>query len=526
MTSFTLAPLVRQALDRYRDRPALVDERGAMLTYGELAAVVARRRDALRALPSRRVAVVLPLHLDTAVWWLTALGTEDVAVTVVPPERATEERALVLEAFSPDAVVTEPGTDIGIDVGDPVATLGSASAPPGGPGPSVLARTSLDAPPRVARPGHPREVVVTTSGTTGVPKGVVHSDETLGRALWVTTMLRRETLGVVAAPVPSRLTMAELSGVVFDGAPDDLVFLNGMPVSTISGMTVLLQAIVGGATSIIAPSFSAPAYLDLIETRGVTNLALSPHMAQSLVRHQRRSPRRTGTVLATGIGGGPATADVCRDVEAVIGGVAAVGYGLTETAGPALMARYSEGEAARWRTVGRPAPGVGARLRGHDGPGELELHHPGLCHGYLDASGRLCPPPTNDGWFATGDMARRDDDGNFVVEARASDLIIRGGRNIDHRRIERVLDACPGVARTAVVGAPSAVPGEEDVCAVVETDGADTDLGAVRRYARDHLAPGERPQRYLEVDRLPMSHDLEVRRASLRSMIRNGEIAS
>ena len=83
-----------------------------------------------------------------------------------------------------------------------------------------------------------------------------------------------------------------------------------------------------------------------------------------------------------------------------------------------------------------------------------------------------------------------------------------------------------GVVRTAVVGVPSAVPGEEDVVAVVEAEGGDTDLAALRSYARAQLAAGERPQRYLRVERLPTTRDHEVRRSALRSMIREGAISS
>jgi long-chain acyl-CoA synthetase len=161
-----------------------------------------------------------------------------------------------------------------------------------------------------------------------------------------------------------------------------------------------------------------------------------------------------------------------------------------------------------------------------DDTGELALHHPGLCEGYLDASGRISPLPTSDGFFRTGDSACRRADGNIVIGPRSSDLIIRGGRNIDHLRIERVLDACPGVVRAAVVGVPSAVPGEEDVVAVVEAEGDDTDLAALRRYARAQLAAGERPQRFVRVEHLPTTPDREVRRSALRSMIRDGAISS
>jgi acyl-CoA synthetase (AMP-forming)/AMP-acid ligase II len=522
---FTLASLVWEALERYADRLALIDEGGTPLSYADLGSAVARRADALRALGARRIAVMAPTESAMTVWWLTAMGMTGVAVTVVSPARAADERAAAVDAFGPDVIVTHADADL--DGATPVATLTSPRPSIGEHGSEVLARPS-----RAPRPPSDvteplRHIVVTTSGTTGSPKVVVHSDRSLGRALWVTTMLRRETLGGESSPIPRQLTAGELGNVVFDGGPHDLVYLNGMPVATISGMTVLLQSILTGATSVVAESFSAAKYLDLIEEQGVTNLALSPYMAQGLVRRQCRSPRRTATVLATGIGGGPASADLCREFESVIGGVTAVGYGLTETAGPALMARYSEGEAVRWETVGRPAPGVRARIgKSGDDAGELALHHPGLCHGYLDTSGRVTPLPTNDGFFSTGDSARRRADGNLVIGSRSSDLIIRGGRNVDHLRIERVLDGCPGVVRTAVVGVPSAVPGEEDVVAVVEAEGGDTDLVALRSYARAQLAAGERPQRYLRVERLPTTRDHEVRRAALRSMISEGAISS
>lgn len=496
MTGFSLAPLVRQALESHGDRVALVDEAGDGCTYRDLRAEVSRRAEALRAVPATRLAVVLPMQLDAAVWWLTALAA-DVSIAVLSGAAGDDEHEFHVAALGPDALVTADG---GLQ----------RTAPTEGP---------------ARAPAPMRQLMVSTSGTTGTPKAVIHNDETLGRAIWVTTMLRREVLGRTADLEPGALTAAILAAAVFEDGPQDLVFLNGMPLSTISGVTVLLQSILTGATSVITERFTPDGFLDLIEAVGVTNLALSPYMAQSLVRRQGRAPRITRTVLATGIGGGPASATLCHDVESTIGGLVAVGYGLTETAGPALMARYGDDQSARWETIGRPAPGVRARVRGPgDEPGDLEIAHPGLCHGYLDRTGQLKPPPTRDGFLSTGDVATVRDDGNYVIEGRASDLIIRGGRNVDHLRIERLIEPCAGVTRVAVVGAPSAVEGEEDVCAVVELDRLVTDLATVRGFVRSALAPNDRPQRILQVGRLPTTPDLEVRRSTLRAMIRQGVV--
>jgi malonyl-CoA/methylmalonyl-CoA synthetase len=164
-------------------------------------------------------------------------------------------------------------------------------------------------------------------------------------------------------------------------------------------------------------------------------------------------------------------------------------YGMTETF--MIMSNPYIGE-RRAGTVGFPLPGVSVRID----DGELLVRGPNVFAGYWRR-----PDPFVDGWFRTGDLASRSDDGYYTLLGRKSDLIISGGFNIYPREIEELLLEQPGVAEAAVVGLADDVRGEVPVAFIVPDDSFDAD--ALERCCREQLASFKVPRRFVRVESIP-----------------------
>jgi malonyl-CoA/methylmalonyl-CoA synthetase len=164
-------------------------------------------------------------------------------------------------------------------------------------------------------------------------------------------------------------------------------------------------------------------------------------------------------------------------------------YGMTETF--MTMSNPYVGE-RRAGTVGFPLPGISVRIE----DGELLVRGPNVFTGYWRR-----PDPFVDGWFHTGDLAIRSDDGYYTLLGRKSDLIISGGFNIYPREIEELLLEQPGVIEAAVVGIPDDVRGEVPVAFIVPD--AAFDPAALERCCRDQLASFKVPRRFMPVESIP-----------------------
>jgi long-chain acyl-CoA synthetase len=194
------------------------------------------------------------------------------------------------------------------------------------------------------------------------------------------------------------------------------------------------------------------------------------------------------------------------------------GYGMTETA-PVLTCTV--GFPAKPGSIGRPVPGVELWLRDEDGepaedgdPGEIVVRGRNLFDGYWpDAAAG----PDAEGWFATGDVAYQDEDGDLHLVDRRRELIIVGGFNVYPAEVEAVLLTHPGVAEAAVVGAPAPIKGEAVQAFVVARPGVAVDAAELSAWCARSLARFKCPTVIEIVDGLPHSATGKVRKARLRA---------
>jgi malonyl-CoA/methylmalonyl-CoA synthetase len=309
-----------------------------------------------------------------------------------------------------------------------------------------------------------------TSGTTGAPKGAML---THGNALASCEALR----------IAWRWTAA-----------DRLVL--ALPLFHVHGLGVGLHGtLLCGGSAVLLPRFEPDAVLDAARDHDATLFFGVPTMYARLAASARVA--ELGRLRLCVSGSAPLAAALHEELTAKTGTHVLERYGMTETI--MNVSNPYDGE-RRAGTVGFPLPGVDVHL---DEPsGEILLRGPNVFPGYWGREEATRDAFTDDGWFRSGDIGARDDDGYLRIVGRAKELIISGGYNVYPREVEDVLLEHPDVAEVAVVGEPSDEWGELVVAVVVPaTDVRDPD--ALLAFAAEQLAPYKRPRRVRWVEELP-----------------------
>lgn len=187
------------------------------------------------------------------------------------------------------------------------------------------------------------------------------------------------------------------------------------------------------------------------------------------------------------------------------------GYGRSETSPAASFARFDDD--LRVGSIGRPLPGVEMKLIHNDwsdvpespsAVGEIAVRGHNVMKGYLNRP-EATAEAMRDGWFRTGDLARRDDDGFFYVVDRSKDMIIRGGFNVYPREVEEVFMTHPAVSLVAVIGVPHESRGEEIKAVIVKHRGDTTSATELMAWSKSQLAGYKYPREIQFVDELPMT---------------------
>jgi fatty-acyl-CoA synthase len=188
-------------------------------------------------------------------------------------------------------------------------------------------------------------------------------------------------------------------------------------------------------------------------------------------------------------------------------------YGQTEASPACTMSKTTDSIEARVNTVGGPIFGVEAKIvdtetgetLGNNMDGELCARGYNIMKGYYKMPAATAAAIDEDGWLHTGDLAMRDEDGNYKITGRIKDMIIRGGENIYPKEIEDFIYTHPKVSDVQVIGVPDKDYGEEIMACIILKEGEEMDADELKAYVTSHMARHKTP-RYVEfVDEFPMN---------------------
>lgn len=491
-TSGNLADLVREAAAATPDKAALVFHH-EVTTWGRLDALVSAAARGLAGLgleAGDRVAVHLGNTPDFPVVYFGALRAGLVALPVNTGYTAAE-LSHVLADSGARAIVTGPATAATVqavaDGPEHVVVTGTSSYQA-----LLVDETAVDS----VGAGEDLAVLLYTSGTSGRPKGAMLTHRAL--------LSNLEQSARIDPPVVSH---------------DDVVLLV-LPLFHVFGLNAVLGAVAWqGATGVLAERFDPVESLELLRRDRITNVVGAPPMyvAWSMLPEVGDAFSSVRLVLS---GAAPLPPNVLRRFLDVTGHQVFEGYGLTETA-PVLTATLMS-EVAKPGSIGRPVPGIELRLLDDKGrpveegdPGEVVVRGANLFSGYWPDG---ADGPDADGWFATGDVAVLDDDGDLFLVDRRRELILVSGFNVYPREVEDVLDGLEGVAEAAVVGIPHPYTGESVKALVVLRAGARLTADEVIAHCATALARFKCPTAVEFVTELPHSANGKVAKGRLRQL--------
>jgi long-chain acyl-CoA synthetase len=502
LPSGNLSDLVRRAAE-HPDKPALLF-RDSVVTWSELDGLVDAAAAGLTGLglaQGERLAISLANTPEFPVAYFAALRAGLVAVPLNTGYTADELRHALSDSGARGMVTTRAGAATAQELAREIESLehvlvvGATTGQPSSWEDLLEQGRSAG---RVESRGSDEDLAVLlyTSGTSGRPKG---------------------------AMLPHRALLANLAQTAQIQPPvvasDDVVLLV-LPLFHIYGLSAALGAVAAhGATGLLIERFDPVETLAEIRRHAVTSIVGAPPMYVAWSMLPDVEDAFTSVRLALS-GAAPLPAAVLQRMLDVTGHHVFEGYGLTETA-PVLTSTLMS-EAAKPDSIGRPVPGVELRLVDEQGrpveegdPGEVSVRGANVFLGYWpEASGG----PDADGWFATGDVAYVDPDGDLHLVDRRREMVLVSGFNVYPREVEDVLLTHPEVQEVAVIGIPHPYTGESVKALIVLVPGSSLSADEVIAYSARSLARFKCPTAVSFVSALPHGATGKVSKGQLREM--------
>ncbi|GAB3053235.1 class I adenylate-forming enzyme family protein [Virgibacillus ainsalahensis] len=502
----SVANLLEKQVERYGDKELISDQK-ERLSYREFGDKVNRLAGGLLKLGIQkgdRIGVCLPNWHEMAVIFF---ASAKIGATVVPfnPMYRSQEIEYILKNSEPKALfISQTFKDnVGIDlavslVKDVISVRFNHEA--------IRTLDELDRNPPVENVDVSINVdedlfcILYTSGTTGLPKGVMTSHRSIVHC---------------ANTVAKGMRCTE-----------DDVFIVPAPLFHIFGITCnLATAIASGARIVLMEKFHPEKVLQLIEQEKVTIHQGVPTMFLKELEQENFSQYDLSTLRTGMVGAAPITPYQMKKIREEMGVNLCQSFGITET-GSLTLTGYDDDEDIICSTLGQPIDGVQIKIVDENREalvngevGEIAVQSVGTMKGYYKMPEQTNMVLDERNFYYTGDLGKLDEKGNLHFIGRQKEMIIRGGFNIYPQEIEELLKKHPKISETAVVGLPDEVLGEVVFAAVHLKSGMQSDEEEMKDYITEHMAKYKVPKGIVFVDAFPVTASGKIQKAKLKKQL-------
>lgn len=508
--SLNLATLLRQSARRFPTKTALTLG-DTQINYAMLHGMACKFAGALKELgvrPGQHVALLMPNvpHFTIAYYGILYAGAVIVPLNVLLTAseiayHLSDSDAVALvawEGFGEAALAGAQRADSCKDVILARANPADTSAPEGAKNMMALIGTSTPVTDLPATMPDDTAVILYTSGTTGKPKGAELSHFNLFHN---------------AEYVAYRLLPGDSSRVS----------LAVLPLFHSFGQTCVQNATLAqGGTLVLMPRFDAKGAFELMSTQQVNLFAGVPTMYFALLHHPDAAKYDLSKLQLCVSGGSAMPVEVMRAFDEKYHVNILEGYGLSETSPVASFNMLDRPKKAG--SIGIPIAGVEFRLIDTEDkiieqsgiPGELCIKGPNVMTGYYQRP-EATAEAMQEGWFRSGDIAQRDEDGYYFIVDRKKDMLLRGGFNVYPREVEEVLYLHPAIMEAAVIGVPHESHGEEVKAIVALKPGMQATSEEIIDYCKQHLAAYKYPRIIEFRESLPKGPTGKILKRELRN---------
>ncbi|MCX7213903.1 MAG: AMP-binding protein [Burkholderiales bacterium] len=490
----TMGDLLIRAIHRGGDRPLFVldDER---ITYREFGHALSRFIQALKArgLKGGDAVAAVSSNRPQAFMVSAAAFLMGMRVTWMHPLASEDDHAYLLEDSGVQTLFVDPiafaarGAALKARVSGLQRVFGLG---PDTDDEDILAASQAFTPQTLVSHAHPDDlcVLIYTGGTTGRPKGVMHTHR-----------------------VQVTMVMTELAEWDW---PQEVRFLAMTPITHAAG-AMIVAVMMRSGLFVMSKSFDAQRFFDLVEQHRITTTFLVPTMIYVLLDHPAIATADLSSLQTIIYGASPMSPSRLVEGMKRFGPVFMQLYGQSEAPNCVTVLRRidhdPEHHPERLASCGAPIGNLQVRLLDDDGNevadgevGEICCRGPLVMAGYWKKPEETAKALRH-GWLYTGDLARRDADGFFYIVDRSKDMIITGGFNVFPREIEDVLTRHPAVAGAAVIGVPDDKWGEAVKAVVVLKAGASVSAEALIAMVRDAKGTVHAPKSLDFTDSLPVT---------------------
>lgn len=503
---------VNDFLDRvtplFLDKEALVDKSRRM-TYREIQREVHQLADALLKAglkPQDRVGVCLPNWHETVLLYFAVTKIGATIVPFNPKYRLNEVQFIIKNSdlkmlFTNEELIKNVGIDLITRDIPKVVTVRFARE-------GLATFEQFLSSGEVNRsvdqyPLSPEEdlfCVLYTSGTTGVPKGVMLTH--------------------------SNITQSTINIARFLRCTPEDVFLIAAPIYHIFGMLVnLFAAIYSQAKMVLLDTFTPQDALALIEKERVTVHNGVPTMYIMELNHPDLEKYDLSSLRVGMAGGAPCSPETVKAIKEKLKMQFSIGYGISEAGSLTNTPLDSEDEEV-YKTLGKPLEGVEIKIVDDERRevavnvvGEIAVRSHGVMKGYLNNPEQTRQVLDEEGWFYTGDLGKIDERGYLHFVGRKKEMIIRGGFNVYPLEVEECLLKHPSVLNAAVFGIPDEVKGEQVCAAIKLKNGASLNEEEIKGYLKQYIAPYKVPGVVLFVDELPLTPSGKIQKTKLKEQV-------